>query len=332
MTPPEDSSPAPTARLALLGAASLLGKEVKDQLAASGFPSDALALFDVEELAGVLTDYGDEARVFAESITERVLAHDLVCFCGDRDAAADYLDPLLDGGRLGLDCTGAWIDDERAYPWVPGASTPPQLQNDRAVAIPGGAALVLARLLSAIDGHGTQVSAQLFVPATERGDAGLEELSSQSTAVLNLLDFSEQVFGRQQAFDLWLPPEDSPLCGRNLSRVMARLSLPAAAINVVSAPVFHGITLSAFVADASAADLDAALREADLGEPQEEGDELADSPVRAVGRAGLLGLQLRDDGGGTWIWAVADNLHARAAAAVAAIHTLLPPQVTDQTQ
>jgi len=332
MTSREDSAPPKTARLALLGAASLLGKELKDQLAASGFPGEAVALFDVEELAGVLTDYGEEARVFAETITERVLAHELVCFCGDRDSAAGYLDPLLEARGLGLDCTGAWVEDERAYPWVPGASEAPRLQDHRALAIPGAAPLVLARLLSALDGHGTHISADLFVPATERGDAGLHELSTQSTAVLNLIEIDQEVFGRRQAFDLWLPPADSPLCADRIRRVMARLSLPTAAINVVSAPVFHGITLSVFVAGSSASDLGAALREAGLEDSGESTDDPVDSPVRAVGHAGLQGLQLRDDDGGTWVWAVADNLHARAAAAVAAIHTLLPAEVSDQTQ
>ena len=63
-----ESSQVKNLRLALVGASSLLGVEVKDQLAASGVPRDAVTLFDLKEVAGVLTEYGDEARVFAETV------------------------------------------------------------------------------------------------------------------------------------------------------------------------------------------------------------------------------------------------------------------------
>jgi aspartate-semialdehyde dehydrogenase len=327
---PDDDTPPQPARLALVGAASLLGKEIKDQLAASGFPGEQLALFDLEEVAGVLTDYGEEARVFAETVTERVLQHELACFCGDPADAADVLAPLLDAGRLGLDCTGAWLADERAFPWIPGASTPPALESNRAVAVPPGAALLLGRTVASLGELAAGASSNVFIPATERGDAGLEELSQQSTAVLNLLDVDLDVFGRQQAFDVWLPHAESPLCDARLAAALERMELPASAINVVSAPVFHGIALSTFVPGASAAQVSAALLEG--GFEQAGGDKPVDSPVRAVGRGGLHALQVRDDAAGAWIWVVADNLHARAAAAVAAIHTMLGLGVSDALQ
>ncbi|MGD8328172.1 MAG: hypothetical protein PVJ49_01970, partial [Acidobacteriota bacterium] len=301
---PDDETPAPQpGRLALVGAASLLGKAIKDQLAASGFPGDQVALFDLEEVAGVLTDYGEEARVFAEAISERVLQHELACFCSDTASAAGYLAALLDAGRLGLDCTGAWLADERAFPWIPGASTPPVLESNRAVAVPPGAALLLGRTVAALDELATGSSSNVFLPATERGDAGLEELSQQSTAVLNLLDVDLDVFGRQQAFDVWLPHAESPLCDARLAAALDRLGLPATAINVVSAPVFHGIALSTFVPGASAAQVSAALLEG--GFEEAGGEDPVDSPVRAVGRGGLHALQVRDDAAGAWIWVVA---------------------------
>jgi len=328
---PDDDSAAPQpARLALVGAASLLGKEIKDQLAASGFPGEQVALFDLEELAGVLTDYGEEARVFGEAIAERVLEHELVCFCADAAGTADYLVPLLDAGSLGLDCTGAWLADERAFPWIPGASAPPALERNRAVVVPPGAVLLLGRTVTALGELAAGASSNVFLPATEHGDAGLEELSQQSTAVLNLLDIELDVFGRQQAFDVWLPHAESPLCDARLAAALDRLGLPKSAINVVSAPVFHGIALSTFVPGASAAQVSAALLEG--GFEQAGGDEPVDSPVRAVGRGGLHALQVRDDNDGAWIWVVADNLHARAAAAVAAIHTMLGTSVSDALQ
>lgn len=321
------------ARLALVGAASLLGKEIKDQLAASGFPSDALALFDLQELAGVLTDYGEEASVFADSVADRILGHELVCLAGDRQTAADYLEPLLGAGSLGLDCTGAWLDDDRAFPWIPGSTAPPRVEEHRPIAIPHATAIVLGATMAALGNLGSPVAADIFLPASELGDAGLQELSQQSTAVLNLLDVDAEVFGRRQAFDMWVLPPDHPHCAERLAAVLRRLGLRTPAINVVSVPVFHGMALSVFAAGAGADEVTAALQAGGFHVVSGGASEDAvDSPVQAVGKPGMHTLAVRSDAGGAWIWSVVDNLHARAAATVAAIHTLLGDPVSAALQ
>ena len=109
-------------RMALVGAASMLGKEVKDQLAASGVPHDAVSLFDFEEVVGVLTKYGEEARVFAETVSESLLEHELSCFCSDPTTARECLDKILDSGKIGIDCTDAWLNAPAAFTWIPGVS------------------------------------------------------------------------------------------------------------------------------------------------------------------------------------------------------------------
>ena len=48
---PSKSSQLEKLRLALVGASSLLGAEVKDQLAASDVPRNAVSLFDLKEVA-----------------------------------------------------------------------------------------------------------------------------------------------------------------------------------------------------------------------------------------------------------------------------------------
>lgn len=323
-------------RLALVGAASLLGKEIKGQLAASGFPSHAVGLFDLEELAGVLTDYGEEARVFADTVTDRILDHELVCLAGDQQTASDYLGPLLEAGILGLDCTGAWLDDDRAFPWIPGSTAPPRLEEHRGIAIPHATAIALGATMAALGDLGTPLSATIFLPASELGDAGLQELSQQSNAVLNLLDVDVEIFGRRQAFDLWVPSPDHPHCAERLAAVLRRLELRLPAINVVSAPVFHGMALSVFVAGAAAEEVSAALQAAGFlvagAGTAGNTDDAHDSPARVVGKPGMHTLTVRNDAGGAWIWSVVDNLHSRAAAALAAIHTLLGESVSGALQ
>jgi aspartate-semialdehyde dehydrogenase len=332
VAPDDTPTPAPP-RLALVGAASLLGKEIKDQLAASGFPGTALALLDFEEVAGVLTEYGDEARVFADTVAERVLRHELACFCGNREQAAGHLEGLLAADGLGLDCTGAWLADPRAFAWIPGVTATPRLHKQRAIVIPPASALLLGGTVAALGELVERASINVFLPATERGDAGFEELSQQSTAVLNLLAVDETVFGRQQAFDMWLPSAEHPLSAASLGATLDRLGLPVPALEVVSAPVFHGMALSMFVAGAGGDTVRDALEGGgiDVLEATAARDE-ADSPVRIVGRGGLRAVAVREEARGAWVWLVTDNLHTRAAAAVAAIHTLLGVPVGDVLQ
>ncbi len=334
-----DPTPHEPARLALVGAASLLGKEIKNQLAASGFPSHAVGLFDLEELAGVLTDYGEEARVFADTVATRILDHELVCLAGDRQTASDYLGPLLEAGSLGLDCTGAWLDDDRAFPWIPGSTTPPRVEEHRCIAIPHATAIALGATMAALGELGAPLAATIFLPASELGDAGLQELSQQSNAVLNLLDVDVEVFGRRQAFDMWVPSPDHPHCAERLAAVLRRLDLRTPAINVVSAPVFHGMALSVFVAGAGAEEVTTALQAggflvagAGNADSADTTDDAHDSPARVVGRPGMHTLAVRNDAGGAWIWSVVDNLHRRAGAAQAAIHTLLGDSVSGALQ
>jgi len=330
---PTDATPPETTRLALVGAASLLGQEIKSQLAASGLPGDAVALFDLDELAGVLTDYGNEARVFAEAVAERVLNHELVCFCGDQGTATAYLDALLEGGGLSLDCTGAWLEDDRVSLWAPGVNPPPHFAEHRATTMPPATTLMLARTMAALGDLGSGASANIFLPSSERGDGGLHEMSQQATAVLNLLDVEDAVFGRQQAFDLWMPPADDPMGAASLGANMARLDVPVPAINVLSASVFHGMALSVFIPGAESSAVGAALQDAGIeGVRQEGGEDAIDSPVQVVGHSGIHGVEVRADADGVWIWLVADNLRTRAAAAVAAVHTLLGQPLTDAPQ
>jgi hypothetical protein len=91
------------------------------------------------------------------------------------------------------------------------------------------------------------------------------------------------------------------------------------------------MALSMYVGGVGSAEVTTALRDAGF-RLQQAGDDAVDSPVQVVGAPGLHALEVRDDAGGVWIWAVADNLHARAAAAVAAIHTLLGIPLSDALQ
>ena len=342
-------------RLAIVGANSLLGKEIKEQLARSGYPGARTSLFELEELAGLLTDYGTEARVINETVAEQVLDHEIVCFCGDRGTARGYLEQVLASGCLGLDSTAAWLADDRAFVWIPGLNAPPSISEHRALVIPPAASLLLGSTLAALGDVGSGSSANVFVPASERGDEGLNELAQQSSAVLGLMEIDSDVFGRQMAFDMWLHPAEDALGAEQLAATLRRLGLTVPAINVAAVPVFHGMALSLFLRGAEADDVTSGLRDAgisvhdgtgavdragavdrtdevDQAAAVEDAGAVVDSPVRGAGIAGIHASRVRDDVDGAWVWAVADNLHTRAAAAVAGIHALAGVAVSDAPQ
>ena len=316
--------------VALVGAGSLLGREIVQQLAATGLPSDCVALLDLEELANILTEYGDEARVMVDTATDDLLQHDVVCFCGDRFVAAEHLSHLLKHDRTSIDCTGAWLERSEVCVWLPGTAPAPSLAEHRAIALPSAAAMLLGTTLSALGEASHDAVATILLPASDDGEPGIQELSQQSTAVMNIDGIDQEVFGRQRAFDLWPAGDESG--AQRVSNELGNAGLPVPRLTVIAAPVFHGTSAALFLPGANAAAVEQALRGAGIpiGAETEDGSEI-DSPVRAAGTSGVHAAAIRDDAGGAWAWMVIDNLNARAAAAVAAIHAVLgpmPPELT----
>ena len=326
-----ESSQFENLRLALVGASSLLGVEIKDQLAASGVPRDAVTLFDLKEVAGVLTEYGDEARVFAETVSENLLTHSLICFCSDGKTATESLDAILASGKVGIDCTQAWSDDPRAFAWIPGVSAPPARNDQRAIVIPSAACLMLGTTLAALGKLGEQVSVTIFLPASDLGEAGLQELSQQSIAVLNLEEVDTAIFGRQLAFDLWPTAGLRDETQKVLVNELGKLGFVAPPIQIVRAPVFHGLAMSLYVPDVDASEVSTALFDANVVVGNEDGVQI-DSPLLVTGTPGLHAISVRPDHHGAWVWLTIDNFHARAAAAVEAMWAMSTPEFSDGLQ
>ena len=98
-------------RVALVGAASHLGEQVRDQLVDQGYPGSAVELLDLDDRVGLVTEYGDEARVVLEAGADSLPSFRLACFCGDPATSLHFAPILAGAGGLALDCTGAWWDD-----------------------------------------------------------------------------------------------------------------------------------------------------------------------------------------------------------------------------
>lgn len=167
--------------------------------------------------------------------------------------------------------------------------------------------------------------ATVLEPASERGQRGISELHKQTAALLAFKPLPKEIFDAQLAFNtLARLGEDAAVKLEDLEgRIQRQTALLAAqaktqaavaqlSLRLVQAPVFHGYSISLFVEFGAKADA-RAVEEA-LGCAQIEvrglGDETPDA-VAAAASSGLVAGDVRVDARNSkavWIWLVFDNL------------------------
>src|ERR1700693_1896732 len=112
--------PSPDAvRVAIAGAASLRGKELKIVLEESNFPAAEIRLLDEEVVAGTLTEAGGEPAVIetvSEDSFERVR---FAFFTGSAGFAARHGLEASRSGAVVIDLSGGLETEPGAKPWIP---------------------------------------------------------------------------------------------------------------------------------------------------------------------------------------------------------------------
>ncbi len=213
----------------------------------------------------------------------------------------------------------------------------PQPTTDWLLVPPQAAAQMIALALTRLAAVATvqRTIAHVFEPASERGKRGIGELQTQTTNLLSFKGLDKKVYDAQVAFNL-LPKlgadAASPLAAvehrieRHLATLLSRQSatIPMPSLRVIQAPVFHGYSISLWaefnreMSDQSAAE---ALASAQI-EVRTAGEEAADI-IGAAGQSGLIAGDIRTDPNNPrslWIWLVADNLRLIADSAAAIIN------------
>ena len=195
---------------------------------------------------------------------------------------------------------------------------------------PHPAAIVLARVLSALHNtFGLQTAAvTVLEPASERGNAGVDELQEQTVNLLNFQQLESKVFAGQLAFNV-LPEREA--AERAEKRILEHLTailgktFPKPMITAVQAPVFHSHAFSLFVhllAAPSAVDLAVELERAGVSLDAHA------SQVSVVGKDTVhAGIRADANHQGAYsLWLVADNMRIAASNAIqTAEHIMLAP-------
>lgn len=325
-------------RIAIVGAGSPRGKELKEVLDQGAFLNAEVRLFDEDIAVGTLTRSGDEPAVIAAVDESSFEGVKFAFFAGGAEMAARHAGQARRAGALVIDLSeDPGLAD--AVCWVPAldrlVGRPAGL--DRGVArSPSAAAIVAASTAAALARFSPARVAMVFLrPVSERGQEGIDELERQTVSLLSFKPISQEVFGAQVAFNLL----DAYGAGNQPSLEAVRETLErdaacvlnghvaAPAIQVVQAPVFFSYAFTAyadFPAPADVAEIEQALLAVGLGVEPAGSPRPTNMSVAGQSQA-ALGQVARDRAvaAGYWIWGAADNVRLVAANAVAIAEGLL---------
>ena len=330
-------------RVALVGASSLLAKELKECLTESPLAAANFLLLDVEEAQGLLEQVGDEVTV-VQVIGENSFGDvDFTFFAGSEELTRKYWRAALRAGSTVLDMTGVLEDEPGVLvraPWLSEGVGSPDLLT-KAVVPANAAALALALMMDRLQevAEIRFAAATVLQPASEYGKDGLDELHQQTVSLLSFQNMPRAVFDTQVAYNTLASFGESATA--NLSRAEERIRrhyavlagdrLPELRLQLLQAPVFHGHTFSICIELEKAVPL-AAIEDALGGEHLDLVLEETDSPsnLAAAGQNDVLVWlkpeppmdrtdrldRLSGETSRFWLWAASDNLRLAAQNAV----------------
>ena len=327
-------------RLAIVGASTLMGKEVAEVLSDRNFPSLDIKLLDDDESLGKLETIGDEVSFIQSVRSEQFENIDFTFFASSQECTRKNWKTARKAGSAIVDLSFGLEDEAEAVvrsPWIErqlGQTLTLELQPGPAV-VAHPAAIVLALLLLRAQKAGpvARVVATVFEPASQHGQKGMDELHEQTVNLLSFQQLPKNVFDTQVAFNMVTRygEQSVPTLGAIERRVqnhykrIAGNNAPLPSILLVQAPIFHGHAFAVHLEMAQAADL-ASVSQALQGEhvnltrlPED-----APSNVNAAGQGDVLVSIVADvnRANAFWLWAASDNLRISAANAVECAETM----------
>jgi aspartate-semialdehyde dehydrogenase len=346
-TPSKIATPSSAARgqlfrAALVGAATLKGKEVAEMLSERNFPVVDVRLLDDDESIGQLEATGDEIN-FIQSVRAEQFTHmDFTFFAADKECTRQNWKRARDAGSAIIDLSAAledepgatvrslWLERER------GEMRQPELQPAPCVvAHPAAVTLALLLLRARKAGSIRSAVAVIFEPASEQGQKGMDELHQQTINLLSFQPLPKDIFDTQVAFNMvarygqqsQLSLDSLEARVRQHYQKIAGADAPRPAIMLLQPPVFHGHALAIFLQMEQAVDqqrLSQALTGDHVTLAGTE-DESQPSNVNTAGQASIQVSLKREasEPNGIWLWAAADNLRIAATNAVECAESMI---------
>ena len=337
-------------RAAIVGAASLKGKEVAEMLNERNFPAADIRLLDDDESMGQLESMGDEISFIQRVRAEQFENVDFTFFSSDEECTHKNWKDARDAGsaiidlsaslesEVGASVRSVWVERER------GLIPPPELQpgpcvTAHPVAVTLAILLIRARKAGAI----RRAVATIFEPASEHGQRGMDELHQQTVNLLSFQPLPKEIFDAQVAFNMVARygQKSQPALDSVEARVIRHYqkivgdAAPQPSLLLLQAPTFHGYALAVFLEMERPVDGNA-LSQALAGDhvtiPSAEND--SPSNVSSAGQADIQ-LSLKMDfaqPNGVWLWAAMDNLRISALTAVECAESMTATRPTGKIQ
>jgi aspartate-semialdehyde dehydrogenase len=330
-----------TRRLALVGAETLLGREILEVLEKTSMKV-AIRSFSA-------TAEGNFAEQEGEAIFRQPLdvgsvgEFDAVLIAGTQPGANRCYELVRANGNKPpiIDATGLLDAAPEARIAAPtldtgGDASPPSGSGKTGfkpwlfvLAHPAATALALLFSTLSTKLRWERAVVDLFEPASERGKRGITELQQQTTSLLSFRTLEKEVFDAQLSFNL-LPvygeQVESPLDAseqrieKHLATLLSRCEdtarSPMPSLRLIQAPVFHGYSASVWIEFSTPVTIER-LRES-LASAQIEiraSDEEVPTNVGVAGQSGIQVGDMRIDHNNpraVWLWMAADNLRMRA--------------------
>jgi aspartate-semialdehyde dehydrogenase len=303
--------------LAVLGVETPSGADVRRVLEDREVPGERVDLYGATASEAVLSEYRGEARLIQPADGDALATHGLVFVCSPEALPRGDVARTA-GERLVIDLTGS-ENVEVAHSRL----RPVSVGSTAAWRVPHAIALFLLDVLEPIVAAGEveHVTATVLRPASDLGEAGVEELRRQVSGLMNFGELPTEVFGRRLAFTC-LPQsgddERAPDVERRIERdVRALLSerLKRFSVRLVWIPAFFGHTASLHLRMTEPDVVDGVIRRLESASGIERRvsagscrfeDGSADPRI-------LVGGPDLDGEDGFWVWAVAEDVGAAAA-------------------
>jgi hypothetical protein len=193
-------------KIAIAGASTLLGRELKEVLSESPLATANFVLLDEEEAQGQLDQVGDEVTFVQAIDAESFDRADFTFFAGTEAQTRKYWRAALRAGSTVLDLSGA-LDQETGVlvraPWLGSEAAAVDLFTP-AVVPAHPAALALALLLERLQQAAPVrfAAVTLLEPASGFGRAAMDELHQQTVSLLSFQALPRATYDAQVAYNL----------------------------------------------------------------------------------------------------------------------------------
>jgi aspartate-semialdehyde dehydrogenase len=314
-------------KLALVGTDSLRGKEIKNVLARRKLAAFDIEFYDADVQAEYsrLTQFRKEPKVIYGLKEESLEGKDIIFLAADKETNRRFGSLAAKHNVRAIDLSETFNLDEEIPLLVAGVNDD-VLDHGRAplIANPHPVTVFLAHFFNLILPEFGVSKAVAFIlqPVSAFDDAGVQELASQSVALLNGSPPAKKVFKQQIAFNLLShteKPDAGGFCSSErqiaveIKRVLRRPEFPLS-LSIIQTPVFHTYSLMTYCElekDAEIEALESLFKENPLFKMAAFRDGCSVSSISVSGKDEIFVGQIKraeQFPRAFWFWLVADNL------------------------